>query len=344
MTVKPSNIGAKIKLVVVVVLILFFCLAPVARADGLDDLWGFVQRFITTEDVKDDIRLVAHEAMTGRGLGTVGADYMSYWLARELKRDGFLPLGEKTDSERTYFQNFRVFSWSRQAEIIGNSRNVLGYIEGEIKDEFIIIGAHYDHLGVINGQTYSGADDNGSGVCATLEIAETYGELAKDVEMLKRGVKPHRSIIIAFWGGEEAGLVGSKYFVDHLPPEVSLKKIVLLINLDMVGRNEPKEVYVGSPKGDEKSFVEVYGDLALLLKEANKYVGLNLCYIIDHESSDHASFTKLRPTYSIPVLCLWTGYHEDYHKPTDTWDKINCEKIRDVARLVFLVSWKAGQK
>jgi len=344
MIVKPLNVRARIKLIVVVVLVLFFCLAPVARADSLDDLWGFVQCSITTEDIKDDIRLIAHEAMTGRGLGTVGADYMSYFLARELRRSGWRPLGEKNDSERTYFQTFRVFSWSHQVEIMGNSRNVLGYVEGEIKDEFIIIGAHYDHLGVIKGQTYLGADDNGSGVCALLEIAEAYSELARDAPMLQKGIKPRRSIIIAFWSGEEEGLVGSKYFVNHLPPEVSLKKIALVINLDMVGRNDPKDIYVESPRGDEKSFTEAYGDLVSLLKEANNYVGLHLRYATDDEASDHAAFTELRPTYNIPVLCFWTGYHADYHKPTDTWDKVNCEKVRDVARLAFLVSWKAGQK
>lgn len=336
-----KNLCWPTRMLVVFLLILALVIqTPAIILANTDEIWNFIQQSITTEDIKEDIYLLAHEAMDGRGLGTPGEDYTAHFLARELRKNHFKPLGDKTDAGRTFFQKFHILG--RRNQVLAQTKNVVGYLEGEIKDEFVIIGAHYDHLGIDKGKIYCGADDNGSGVCAVLEIVEAYGSLTKNSS---QGSVIRRSIIIAFWAAEEEGRIGSRHFVDNLPAEVTLEKIKLVVNLDMVGRNSLKEVYVETPgTGDEKSLVDCYGDLNANLKEANQYVGLNLYYIKDHEASDHTSFASLRPIHKIPILCLWTGYHDDYHKTSDTWEKIVYEKIRDIARLVFMVSWLIGQK
>ena len=181
-------------------------------------------------------------------------------------------------------------------------------------------------MGVDRGEVYPGADDNGSGTCGVLEIAEALGELQK------LGIKPKRSVLIAFWGSEELGLLGSRYFVEHLPSEMDANKIVLVINLDMIGRNELKKISIGTEKSKNS---------ADLLTEMNKNIGFDISYfdIFFNEfgDSDHSSFYEINS--AISILCFTSGLHDDYHEPSDTWDKINYEKVRDVARLAFLVSW-----
>lgn len=199
--------------------------------------------------------------------------------------------------------------------------NVAGYLPGS-SDEYIIIGAHYDHLGL--GEQYSlapsqigtihpGADDNASGTAGVIELARWYAKQPKQ----KRGI-----LFLAF-AGEELGLLGSNYYVNH--PTFPMYKAVAMINMDMIGRIRDGKVYVGG--------VGTGNNLKAMLEEAMpKYnFHIDLSDTTGYGSSDHTSFT----TKQIPVLFFFSGLHSDYHKPSDTWDKIDAP---DAARLLGLVS------
>jgi hypothetical protein len=212
-------------------------------------------------------------------------------------------------------------------------RNVEGYLPGET-DEYVIIGAHYDHLGL--GEQYSlapsqvgtphpGADDNASGTAGVLELARWFGSQPKQ----KRGI-----LFLAF-AGEELGLLGSRYYVDH--PLLPLAKAVAMINLDMIGRLRDRKVYVGG--------VRTGTSFQGLLEETLPKHHLNADYAGGAEvgSSDHASFNSKQ----VPSLFFFSGLHSDYHKPSDTWDKIDApdaaELLRAVADLATRISAQPGR-
>lgn len=193
--------------------------------------------------------------------------------------------------------------------IVKNVRNVVGYLPGET-DEYVVVGAHYDHLGLgeqfsmapgMVGRPHLGADDNASGTAGVLELARWMSAQPKR----KRGV-----LFMAF-AGEELGLLGSSYYVNH--PELPIEKAVAMINMDMIGRVKDGRVFVGG-SGTGDSF-------QALLKELPAPDGLQFdqSEAGGYGSSDHTSFT----TKQIPVLFFFSGLHGDYHKPSDTWEKIN---------------------
>lgn len=216
------------------------------------------------------------------------------------------------------------------------ARNVIAMLKGTgpHADEFVVIGAHYDHLGIRvpmmrrfkNGklvyeeekpQIHNGADDNASGVSGLIEIAR----------MFVNGERPQRSILFISFTGEEAGLLGSIHYVSD--PVVPLEKTVAMLNMDMIGRMKP-----------ETSSLEVFGaksgaGLAPILKEEADRLGLSAFPTHDTGGrSDHASFVRK----GIPAMHFFTGQHEDYHRPTDDADKINAEGGAKVAQLVYHVA------
>ncbi len=200
--------------------------------------------------------------------------------------------------------------------------NVAGYIPGDT-DEYVIVGAHYDHLGLgeqfsmapsMAGTPHPGADDNASGTAGVLELARYFGSKPK----------PHRGIVFLTFAAEELGLLGSSYYVNN--PELPLDKAVAMINMDMIGRIRDGKVFVGG-SGTGSTFKQLledvqkhHGDLKLDLTEQGGY-----------GSSDHASFTPKQ----VPVLFFFSGLHADYHRPSDTWDKIDA---KDAAELLDLVA------
>jgi hypothetical protein len=205
-------------------------------------------------------------------------------------------------------------------------RNVAGYLPGEM-DEYVILGAHYDHLGL--GEQYSmapsqagmvhpGADDNASGTAGVIELARWFGGQPKQ----KRGI-----LFLAF-AGEEMGLLGSRYWVDH--PELPLAKAVAMINMDMIGRVRDHKVYIGGARSGTT--------LQALLAESLPKHRLVADYTGGGEagSSDHASFESKQ----IPAVFFFSGLHSDYHKPSDTWDKIDAP---DAAELLDEVADFATQ-
>jgi aminopeptidase YwaD len=199
-------------------------------------------------------------------------------------------------------------------------RNVLGYLPGET-DEYVVIGAHYDHLGLgdqhslapsMIGKTHPGADDNASGASGVVELARYFGSRPK----MKRGI-----LFLAF-AGEELGLLGSSYYVNH--PLIPLGKAVAMINMDMIGRVQNGRVFVGGT-GTGSS-------LKAILEKATSSVDLkaDLSEKSGYGSSDHTSFT----TKQLPILFFFSGLHADYHKPSDTWDKVDGSQSVKVLKIV----------
>ncbi len=205
------------------------------------------------------------------------------------------------------------------------TQNVVGLWEGsdpELKNEIVVIGGHYDHLGARDDTTiYHGADDNASGTAGVLATAKAFSSTKE---------RPKRSILFMAFAGEEKGLFGSRYYVGT-DPLFPVEKTVAMINLDMIGRNDTSKV-------------EVYGwSKSEAMKEAflNAEKVVNLPYEFKDEKrmsggSDHMSFGRKE----IPYLFFITGLHADYHRPTDTADKILPAKMAKIARLTFGCAWQ----
>ena len=232
-------------------------------------------------------------------------------------------------------------------------RNVVAMLEGsdpELSDELIIICAHYDHDGVANGQVFNGADDDGSGTVALLEIAEAFARAAAD------GMRPRRSVLFAAWNSEERGLLGAWAYTEQ--PIVPLEQTVAVLNMDMVGRNE--EVPVGggrrfngleiqTAESNENS-VNIMGytyspDLQTEVQEANEAYGLRLKMEYDNNASNLLRRSDQWPFLQngVPAIFFHTGLHPDYHTPYDQPEKINYQKLETIARLVHQVAWNIAQ-
>jgi hypothetical protein len=228
-------------------------------------------------------------------------------------------------------------------QLIGS--NVLGYIEGSdpvLKDEIVIVSAHYDHLGKRGNVIYHGADDDGSGTSGVINIARAFSEAKK------QGVGPRRSVLCMLVTGEEKGLLGSKFYTTN--PIFPLEKTVADVNIDMIGRvdekyekeNNPNYIYViGSDK--------LSSDLHKINEDMNKkYTKLALDYTYNDENdpnryyyrSDHYNFAE----QGIPVVFYFNGTHADYHQPTDTIEKINFEKMTKIAQLAFYTTWEIANR
>jgi aminopeptidase YwaD len=202
--------------------------------------------------------------------------------------------------------------------------NVVGILPGgdpELSRECIVVGAHYDHLGLGDqhslapkqlGQIHPGADDNASGTSGLLELADAFSHRRKNLK--------HTFVFVAF-AAEETGLLGSNYYTAH--PAVPLDRTMAMVNMDMIGRVSKNKLYVGGT-GTSPGFKK-------LVEEANRLVGFELSYSASgYGASDHMAFT----VHGIPVLFFFSGLHSDYHKPSDTWDKIDAQEGARVVELV----------
>ena len=202
----------------------------------------------------------------------------------------------------------------------------------------MIISSHYDHLGILDSLIYPGADDDGSGTSAILEMARNFAKAKRE------GYQPKRSIIFLNFSGEEKGLFGSKFYVKH--PDIPLANCLADLNIDMVGRIDPKHDSL-----NVRDYIYVIGagrlskDLEAINDEMNdRYTKLELDNTYElpgdvnrfYERSDHYSFAK----NGVPIIFYFNGTHSDYHKPTDTIDKINFVLIKKRAELVFLTAWE----
>jgi len=215
-------------------------------------------------------------------------------------------------------------------------RNVLGFIEGsDLKDEVVVVSAHYDHLGKRGNDIFNGADDNGSGTSTVLDIAQAF-QLAKEA-----GNGPRRSLLFLLVTGEEKGLLGSQWYAEN--PTIDLPNIVANVNVDMIGRIDDEHT--------DGNYVYVIGsdrlstDLHMINEKANTdYTQMTLDYTYNSEEdpnryyyrSDHYNFAK----NNIPVIFYFNGTHDDYHQPSDTPDKIEYDLLENRTRLVFHTAWE----
>jgi Zn-dependent M28 family amino/carboxypeptidase len=210
--------------------------------------------------------------------------------------------------------------------------NVVAYVEGSdpvLKNEYVLFGSHHDHVGAREGRIYNGADDNGSGTVAMLELAQAV--------MLE---KPRRSVIFVWHTAEEKGLWGSNYFVANSP--VPVEKMSAELNMDMLCRNDPDSIYlIGSNK--------LSTDLDAAIHSMNdKHIHLNLDY--KYEATDHPDmfffrsdqYTYIR--YGIPSVWFFCGTTEDYHQETDTIEKVDFKKMERVTKLVYLTALEIANK
>jgi len=283
-------------------------LAPAAWAADASSLSAALNS-ITADELKQHVSVLADDTLEGREAGSRGGQAAGNYIGlqyRELKLRGGAADGN-------YYQAFN-----------GSCRNILGVLEGsdpELKNEVIVIGAHYDHVGRGSRKTslgqigliHHGADDNASGTAGVLELAQACTLLSP---------APKRTILFAMWDSEEQGLYGSKHWLAN--PTIPLSRVVLAFNTDMIGRLR-------------KDQIEVLGSrsapgLRRFVSQANAGSPLNIDFTWEmKENSDHYPFFDK----GIPVLMPFTGLHEDYHKPSDEVEKINPAGMREVARLLF---------
>ncbi len=204
-------------------------------------------------------------------------------------------------------------------------RNILGIIEGNMTDEMIVLGAHYDHMGMNNGYLWNGADDNGSGTVGVMTLAKA---------LIETGKKPDKSIIIALWTAEEEGLLGSEYFVKH--PPVPINQIKLNVNFDMISRyisENQKNKVVMTYSDSQKGFRDL---TASNLKKYN--IDLDIDYQPSADppgGSDHRSFVAA----GIPVMRFKPGHREEYHTPADEISTIDWDIMEKIVRISFANIW-----
>lgn len=295
---------------------------------------------INAEEAKAHLYFVASDLLEGREAGERGSQVAAEYIVAMLRQWGIQPLGndykqpfsamsaDRQKRKPWYVDPDSIQKLSKDVHRLKHMANVLGMIKGKKSDEYVVIGAHLDHIGMdpsLDGdKIYNGADDNASGVSAALQIAHAFATT---------GVQPERNIIFAFWDGEELGLLGSKYFIQTCS---FVDKIKGYINFDMVGRNNKPD----NPAHVVYFYTEshpVFGDW---LKADIAQYGLNLdpdyrAWDKPIGGSDNGSFARA----DIPVIWYHTDGHPDYNHPTDEADRINYAKLVDITKAAFLNLW-----
>ncbi|MDO6674630.1 M28 family metallopeptidase [Tenacibaculum sp. 1B UA] len=294
---------------------------------------------ITAKDLGKHLFIYASDEFEGRNTGEPGQKKAVKYLKDFYVSQGIAsPLGGDD-----YFQEVpsEYLSNNRRGMTLKDSENVVAFIKGTEKpDEIVVISAHLDHEGVKNGEIYNGADDDGSGTVAILEIAEAFKQAAD------AGKGPKRSILFLHVTGEEKGLLGSKYYTEN--PIFPLANTVADLNIDMIGRVDDR--HKGNPNyvyliGSDKLSTELH-DISEAMNK--KYTNIDLDYKYNDDNdpnrfyyrSDHYNFAK----HNIPIIFYFNGTHADYHRPTDTPDKINYEMLENRARLVFHTAWEVANR
>lgn len=262
-------------------------------------------------------------------------------VARAITGNDYDNAKSNTEIVKTYQAD--ILTDVQKTTLTSQSSDVIGILPGtDLKDQYLVISAHYDHLGIRNGAIYYGADDDGSGTVSVLELAQAFAK-AKAA-----GKGPRRSIVFLANSGEEEGLWGSEYFTGH--PTIPLAQTTADLNIDMIGRIDPNR-----KNGDSTNYVYVVGDDKLssdlhTISEAenNKFTRLELDYKFNDPNdkeriyyrSDHYNFAR----NGVPIIFYFDGIHADYHKPSDTPDKINYDLMAKRAKLVFFTAWDMANR
>ncbi|MEM6331553.1 MAG: M20/M25/M40 family metallo-hydrolase [Planctomycetota bacterium] len=272
---------------------------------------------ITADDLLAHAQVLASDAYEGRAAGSRGGRAAASYLAQQLKRIGV----DGGAADGGYYQR-----------IPGGRRNVLAKLPGAdpaLASEWVVLGAHYDHVGYGNrrtsfgpfGYVHNGADDNASGVATVLEIAEAFAD---------SGARPARSILIAFWDGEETGMVGSRHWAAN--PTTPLAGVKLAINADMIGRlREGRLQVLGARTG--------YGLRRLASVAVDEGLRLEFPWPVE-SSSDHWTFLSR----GVPAVMLHTGLHGDYHRPSDDVERLNIDGLQKVTRYLLRLTIAAASQ
>lgn len=259
-----------------------------------------------------DVKTLSSDAYEGRKTGTKGAEMARTYIGKRFKE-----IGLKSFPLLNSYQQGFTFEGIDDPKIQG--KNMIGYIPGTT-DKIIVISAHYDHLGVINGKIFNGADDNASGIAGLLKIAAHYARS-----------KPNYTLIFAAFDAEEFGRKGSYYFVNHLP--VDIKRIKLNLNLDMISHNDKGELYAaGTYKNPQlKNYIATTNpDLKILFGHDNPKLGIDDWT----NQSDQAAFNSK----NIPFIYFGVEDHKDYHRATDTFENINQEFFINAANGILEIT------
>ncbi len=332
-----------------------------SRADELsinEEAFVAAVESIRIEDLKTHVGTLASDALQGREAGTTSGHAASAYLVQELRKRRVTPAAP----DGQFIQEFN-----------GSMRNVLACVKGRdpsIADEVVIVCAHYDHVGFGTprnsrgpiGYIHNGADDNASGTAALLEVIDAMHSLPQP---------PRRTVLFAFWDGEEKGLLGSKHWVSS--PTVPLSRVKLVINSDMIGRLRPEGIEVTGSRvarglrrlvsqsnssavlGGER-LTSVTPARADSVSDKTTVQGISATITNSPEwklapkapldftwqiraDSDHHPFIAA----NVPALMLHTGKHDDYHRPSDDADKLNYEGIQRVSRLMLLIAMRAAE-
>lgn len=315
-------------------------LALVAAASLVSTMWakatfGGVET-IHRDDLKAHLEFISHDLLEGRFTPSRGLDIAALYITTQLKLWGVKPGGTQG-----YLQPFPVRTREGQA----SSSNIVAIIEGtdaKLKQEFVVVSAHYDHIGTRNSgddRIYNGADDNGSGTVALLEMAQA----------LSVGPKPKRSIMLVWFAGEERGLWGAEHMASN--PIIPLDRIAALLNIDMIGRSwtpEMGEQYKSVVSPQDGIFVIGSRLMSSKLGEIsdrvnNDYLRLKFDFKFDDPNdpnrlfyrSDQYSFAKR----GVPAIFYFDGLHPDYHQVQDEVETIDFVKMEMVTKTIFATAW-----
>lgn len=323
---------------------------------------------VSTSLLQKHVFTLAADSLEGRKTGTAGQRKAALYCTGSFRQSHLLAVF-RLDSVRGSFRQPYAFTTTEVA-LFGSSRtygaaqptykrnelaplpltakdsnrvsfgdNLAGLLIGtDLKQEVVVLSAHYDHLGRSGRQVFHGADDNASGTATVLSVAAVFDSLAR------QGIKPRRSVLFVLFSGEEGGLLGSQYFVANSP--IPLNQFVCDLNVDMIGRvdeaHRKKPDYCYIIKDNQGS------ELQLMAETANRQ-SVNLAineggYDTKNDPdrhfyrSDHYNFAKL----GIPVLFFTSGQHPDYHQPSDSADKIDYDILEKRATLVFQTAWRVA--
>lgn len=288
----------------------------------------------------DDFRVMPRAPQEARGA-------QRFWITRDAANKVLEAAGVSTNffvgqDEQNYLRfatrttNVEL-NWTPKIEEI-ESPNVIAMLPGSdpvLRNEYVLVGGHLDHMGVIDGEIYYGADDNASGSIAVMMTAKAFAE---------GEVRPKRTMVFCLWTAEEMGLIGARYFVQN--PPIPLAGISAYINNDMVGMNQetdaerPEDNHNTIHLINAKTITDVLHDIA---EEANEYVGFDFRYEneeVVRGRSDHAPFIQA----GIPAYAMFSGFHPHYHTPRDTRDRLNYEKIAQTARHNYITMILLGNR
>ena len=312
------------------------CFGQIGKVSSLDPTEYI--KTITANDLKKHLYIVASDEMQGRETGSIGQKKAGNYLINQYKTNKIsFPKGATN-----YYQKVPAsFLNAIRNDNLSDSENIWAFIEGSEKpNEIVVISAHYDHVGIKNGEIYNGADDDGSGTVALLEIAQAFETAKKD------GNGPKRSILFLHVTGEEHGLLGSSYYSQN--PLFPLANTIADVNIDMIGRHDKFH-------NDSSNYIYLIGsdylstDLHNICETANKkYTKLFLDYKYNDRAdsnrfyyrSDHYNFAK----NGIPSVFLFSGVHDDYHKATDEVDKIEFDILAKRTQLAFTIVWELANR